>query len=119
MRLRVSGTTLAGMSLGMRSGTLLAQAPRRAPQAVPETLVDTTLRTIAPLPLNPDGSAPEHPASAAGPITEPDMWRYTKAMPPEIETTPEAENQSRHARHGEARRTLTLRRPRAAAPHLE
>src|SRR5690349_19872449 len=86
--LRVSGTTLAGLSVGLGSETLLAQAQApapAAPPAVPDTLVDTAVRTIAPLTLNPDGSAPEHPASAAGPITEPYMWRYTKAVAPVIE----------------------------------
>jgi DMSO/TMAO reductase YedYZ molybdopterin-dependent catalytic subunit len=86
--IRVSGTTLAGLSVGLGSETLLAQAQApaaAAPAPVPDTLVDTTVRTIAPLPLNPDGSAPEHPASAAGPITEPYMWRYTKAVAPVIE----------------------------------
>ena len=34
---------------------------------------------------NPDGSAPEHPASAAGPITDPLMWRTPNRQAPEIE----------------------------------
>ncbi len=84
--MRVSGTALAGISLGLRPEQLLAQAPAAAaPQAVPDTLVDATLRNIAPLPLLPDGSAPEHPASAAGKITEPYMWRYTKGQAPAME----------------------------------
>ena len=84
--LQVSGTTLAGLSLGLRQETLVAQAaPAQAPQPVPDKLVDSTVRNIAPLPLNPDGSAPEHAASEAGPITEPYMWRYTNAKAPEIE----------------------------------
>ena len=83
--LRVSGTTVAGMSLGFRPGQLLAQAPAAAPQAVPDTLVETALRTVAPLPLLPDGSAPEHPASAAGTLTQPYMWRYTKGQAPAME----------------------------------
>jgi len=84
--MRVSGTALAGMSLGLRPEQLLAQAPApAAAPAVPDTLVDATLRNIAPLPLLPDGSAPEHPASAAGKITEPYMWRYTKGQAPPME----------------------------------
>ena len=39
----------------------------------------------APLPLNADGSTPEHPDSAAGPITEPLMWRTANRQAPEIE----------------------------------
>ena len=82
---RVSGTAMAGLALGLGADTLLAQAPQ-APAAVPppapDTIVDATVRTIAPLPLNADGSAPEHPPAAAGPITEPYMWRYTKGQPP-------------------------------------
>lgn len=84
--LQVSGTTLAGMSLGLRPESLLAQTPAaQTPQPVPDKLVDSTLRNIPPLPLLPDGSAPEHAASEAGTITEPYMWRYTSAKAPEIE----------------------------------
>src|ERR1700740_1979975 len=83
--MRVSGTALAGISLGLRP-ELGAQAPAaQTPPPVPDKLVDSTLRTIAPLPLNPDGSAPEHPAGEAGSITEPFMWRYTNGKAPEIE----------------------------------
>ena len=36
-----------------------------------------------PLPLNPDGSAPEHPACAAGPIVGRLMWHTAdKKAPP-------------------------------------
>lgn len=84
--LQVSGTTLAGMSLGLRPESLVAQTTAaQIPQPVPDTLVDSTLRNIPPLPLLPDGSAPEHAASEAGTITEPYMWRYTRAKAPEIE----------------------------------
>jgi DMSO/TMAO reductase YedYZ molybdopterin-dependent catalytic subunit len=82
---RVSGTTMAGLALGFGADTLLAQAaqaPAAAPPPVPDTIVDATVRTIAPLPLSADGSAPEHPQAAAGPITEPYMWRYTKGQAP-------------------------------------
>ena len=39
----------------------------------------------APLPLNADGSAPEHPASAAGAITDPLMRRTPNREMPAIE----------------------------------
>ena len=43
------------------------------------------LGAIAPLPLNPDGSAPEHPASAAGAISDPSLWRFNNNQPPAID----------------------------------
>ena len=88
----VSGSTLAGLSLGILPENLQAQAtqptPTPAPQQPwPEQLVERPLRAgfPAPLPLNADGSAPEHPASAAGPITDPLMWRTQNRQAPEIE----------------------------------
>src|SRR5713226_9035257 len=82
-----SGTTLTGLSLGvLPRETLLAQAPQQqAPW--PDQLVERPLREgfPAPLPLNADGSAPEHPPSAAGPITDPLMWRTPNRQAPEIE----------------------------------
>ena len=57
--MRVSGTTLAGLSLGLKPEEVLAQA-QQAPQPFPDTLVEPPLRNIAPLPLLADGSAPEH-----------------------------------------------------------
>lgn len=85
--LRISGTTLAGLSLaGVRPEDLKAQA-QQAPAPWPDQLVETPLREgfPAPLPLNPDGSAPEHPASAAGPISDPLMWRTPGRQTPEVE----------------------------------
>jgi len=82
----LSGSTLAGLSLGVMSReTLHAQA--QPPQPWPEQLVERPLREgfPAPLPLNPDGSAPEHAASAAGAITDPLMWRTPNRQAPEIE----------------------------------
>ena len=81
--MRVSGATVAGLSLGLAPERLLAQA--QPPQPVPDTLVEPPLRNIAPLPLQPDGSAPEHTPGEAGTISEPYLWRYTKGQPPEIE----------------------------------
>ncbi len=91
--LALSGSTLAGLSLGLLDGggELLAQAqaPATAKPAEPwpDALVERPLRAgfPAPLPLNPDGSAPEHPASAAGAITDPLMWRTPDKTAPAIE----------------------------------
>ncbi len=83
----ISGSTLAGLSLGV-----LRPAPAGAIQAGtqedwPDRLVERPLREgfPAPLPLNPDGSAPEHPEDAAGAITDPIMWRTQGRQTPEIE----------------------------------
>ena len=65
--MRVSGTTLAGLSIGLRPETLMARAQQAQPP-VPDKLADTVVRNIAPLPLLPDGSAPEHAASEVGTI---------------------------------------------------
>src|SRR5205809_3835400 len=82
----VSGSTLAGLSLGVFAGeSVQAQSPAQAPW--PDQLVERPLREgfPAPLPLNPDGSAPEHAASEAGAITDPLMWRTPNRQAPEIE----------------------------------
>jgi DMSO/TMAO reductase YedYZ molybdopterin-dependent catalytic subunit len=85
----ISGSTLAGLSLGgLVPASLQAQAQTAKPQeAWPDQLVERPLRQgfPAPLPLEPDGSAPEHPASAAGPITDPLMWRTPDRQAPAIE----------------------------------
>jgi DMSO/TMAO reductase YedYZ molybdopterin-dependent catalytic subunit len=76
--LRLSSSTLAGLSLGMIDAKGIgAQTAPQQQQEWPSTLVETPLREGFPaaLPLNPDGSAPEHPESAAGPIEGPLMWR--------------------------------------------
>ena len=81
--IRVSGTTVAGFSMGVVSAKdLLAQA--QSQQTWPDRLVEGTLRQRAELPLNPDGSAPEHPPEDAGEITG-TIWRYTGGEAPEIE----------------------------------
>lgn len=94
----MSGSTLAGLSLGLTPGLLQrdvlaqAQAAAAAPAQKPadpwpDTLVERPMRPgfPAPLPLNADGSAPEHPASEAGPITDPLMWRTPDRLAPAIE----------------------------------
>src|SRR5882672_8141927 len=83
----ISGSTLAGLSLaGLTGETLLGQAPQTA-EPWPDSLVERPLRQgfPAPLPLNADGSAPEHQASEAGPITDPLMWRTPDRSAPAIE----------------------------------
>jgi len=74
----LSGSTVAGFSLGMMNAkAILGQSAPQLPQDWPTTLVEAPLRDGFPadLPLNPDGSAPEHPESAAGPIEGPLMWQ--------------------------------------------
>jgi|TARA_B110000196_G_scaffold280251_1_gene260316 DMSO/TMAO reductase YedYZ molybdopterin-dependent catalytic subunit len=81
--IRVSGTAVAGLSMGVsRSNDIVAQTVRQ--QEWPDHLVEGDLRQRADLPLNPDGSAPEYPPEAADEITG-TIWRYTQGKPPEIE----------------------------------
>jgi len=83
----ISGSTLAGLSLGVLTREDLRAQAAQPPAPWPDELVERPLREgfPAPLPLNADGSAPEHPASAAGPITDPLMWRSPNRQAPEIE----------------------------------
>ena len=85
----ISGATLAGLSFGV----LKPAAPRAAQGAAqpewPDQLVERPRRSGFPadLPLLPDGSAPEHDPSQAGPITPPLMWRTAgRQTPPGIES---------------------------------
>lgn len=85
----MSGATLAGLSLAAVTGERLhAQQPAQ-PQTPPwpDSLVERPLRPgfPVPLPLNRDGSAPEHADSEAGAITDPLMWRTSNRQAPEIE----------------------------------
>ena len=84
--LSISGATLAGYSLGVVTPGA-ARAAQAGQDAWPDALVERPLRDgfPAPLPLNADGSAPEHPEDAAGPITDPLMWRTQGRQTPEIE----------------------------------
>jgi DMSO/TMAO reductase YedYZ molybdopterin-dependent catalytic subunit len=82
-----SGSTLAGLSLGMLAAEKLeAQAAPQQPW--PDQLVERPMREGFPvaLPLNPDGSAPEHQASEAGAISDPLMWRTSDRSTPQGET---------------------------------
>jgi DMSO/TMAO reductase YedYZ molybdopterin-dependent catalytic subunit len=92
--LAAAGLSVAALKpeqLLAQAPTLVAQAQGQAPaqaqaqQPWPDTLVERPVRNIAPLPLNADGSAPEHPASAAGAISDPSLWRYNKNEPPQID----------------------------------
>ena len=78
--IKVSGTAVAGLSMGVvNPGNILGQA---APQQEwPDQLVEGDLRVRAELPLNSDGSAPEHAASAAGDLVG-TIWRFTSGEPP-------------------------------------
>ncbi len=82
----ISGATMAGLSGLLTPEQLQAQAAA-AQEPWPDRLVERPLRAgfPAPLPLNADGSAPEPPESAAGPITDPLMWRTPDRQAPPIE----------------------------------
>lgn len=82
--LRVSGTALTGLSLGLHPAPLLARAGREA-QDGPAGLVETPVRELSDLPLLSDGSAPVHPPQSAGSIEGPPVWRYTNGEPPPVE----------------------------------
>ena len=83
----ISGSTLAGLSLGVLRPAQAGAAQAGGQEDWPDRLVERPLREgfPAPLPLNADGSAPDHPESAAGPITDPIMWRTQGRQTPEIE----------------------------------
>lgn len=80
--IRVSGTAVAGLSVGVASAQrIFAQ---EAPQEWPQGLVEGELRVRAELPLNPDGSAPEHPPEAAGELRGV-IYRFTGGEAPDID----------------------------------
>ena len=81
--IRVSGATVAGLSMGVANPTDVV-AKTKLIQEWPDHLVEGELRQRADLPLNPDGSAPAHPSESAGDITG-TIWRYTQGRAPEIE----------------------------------
>src|SRR6059036_3459997 len=83
--LTVAGFSLAGLK--PEEGLALAQgpSPTQAQEPWPDTLVERPIRNIAPLPLNPDGSAPGHGPGEAGTISEPSLWRYNNNQPPQID----------------------------------
>jgi DMSO/TMAO reductase YedYZ molybdopterin-dependent catalytic subunit len=82
--MQLSASALAGLSLaGLKLQEAAAQAASPQPAPQPDGLVDTQLRSIQTLPLQPDGSAVEYTPQEAGAITGV-LWR-TKNQTPEIE----------------------------------
>src|SRR5579871_938928 len=83
----LSGSTLAGLSFGGVLPSERAEAQAAAQQPWPDELVERPMRPgfPVPLPLNPDGSAPEHQASEAGAISDPLMWKTGDRSTPEAE----------------------------------
>jgi DMSO/TMAO reductase YedYZ molybdopterin-dependent catalytic subunit len=80
-----SGSTLAGVSLGLISADgLVAQAAPAQSQEWPNSLLEGPLTEgfPVPLPLNADGSAPDHPESEAGPIEGRLMWQTSDRATP-------------------------------------
>src|SRR5207245_9784371 len=84
--IRISGSTLAGLSLGVlaRENLQAQTPPQQAPW--PDQLVERPLREGIPaaIPLNADGSAPEHPSSEGGLITDPASSRTPHRKTPVI-----------------------------------
>ena len=80
--IKVSGSAVAGLSMGVvNPENILGQAAPE--QEWPDQLVEGDLRVRAELPLNSDGSAPEHPESAAGELVG-TIWRFSsdRRQPP-------------------------------------
>ena len=80
--IKVSGSAVAGLSMGVvdPENVFSQTAPE---QEWPDQLVEGDLRVRAELPLNSDGSAPEHPDSAAGELVG-TIWRFSsdRRQPP-------------------------------------
>ena len=117
----LSGSTLAGLSLASLTPDSLRAQGSQSQEPWPDSLVERPRRAGFPaqLPLNPDGSAPEHPESAAGPITDPLMWRTANRQAPEIEfdyRKMAIKVDTRGPR--EACRNAPLHRPRKAATRV-
>ena len=80
--IKVSGSAVAGLSMGVvNPESVLGQT--EAQQEWPDQLVEGDLRVRAELPLNSDGSAPEHAESAAGELVG-TIWRFSpdRRQPP-------------------------------------
>ena len=75
--MQLSAGAVAAVSLAALRPLPVAAQP--APAAQPDALVDTKLRTIMPLPLNPDGSAVEHTEADIG-MLDGALWK-TKGTP--------------------------------------
>ena len=73
--IKVSGSAVAGLSMGVvNPESVLGQT--EAQQEWPDQLVEGDLRVRAELPLNSDGSAPEHAESAPGELVG-TIWRLS------------------------------------------
>jgi len=72
-----SATAVAGLSLA--ANRITSAAAQSAPANQPDGLVDTALRRISALPLNPDGSAVEHSEAEIGKL-DGVLWK-TKGTP--------------------------------------
>jgi hypothetical protein len=85
--LQVSGSTLAGLSLGAFTNRQVFAQGGQQTRDFPDTLVAGPLREGFPadLPLLPDGSAPLYNPSEAGEITQPLMWRTAGRQTPQID----------------------------------
>src|SRR5437773_1752804 len=83
----ISGSALAALSVGALTRENLEAQAAQAQPPWPHQRVERHLRDrgAAPLPLNADGSAPEHAASQAGPLTTPLMWKTANRQAPAIE----------------------------------
>ena len=82
----ISGSTLAGLSLGALRPEGLSGVERLRQEDWPDQLVERPRRDGFPadLPLLPDGSAPEHDPNEAGEITLPLMWRTEGRQTPDV-----------------------------------
>ncbi len=81
--IRVSGTTMAGLSIGVMNPSKVLGQPEA--QEWPDRLVEVDPRQRSELPLNADGSAPEHAESMADNGITGVIWRYTGGEAPDIE----------------------------------
>ena len=73
--LELSATALAALSLGAAAGAAPAAAQGAAAAPPPDALVQAQLRTIANLPLKPDGSAVEYAPAQMEPIAGRPFWK--------------------------------------------
>ena len=81
--LAAAGLALAGLK--PEAARAQGQGQGQGQPSWPDNLSERDLRNIAPLPLNADGLAPEHPESAAGEISDPSLWRFNNNQPPQID----------------------------------
>ena len=73
--LELSATALAALSVGAAVGASSARAQGAAPAAQPDTLAPAQLRSIAELPMRPDGSAVEFTPADVGTIMGRPFWK--------------------------------------------